>query len=106
MINFFKILTFRNRLFITLFLFLLFTFSGTAQQQATGSTYCTPSESTVTLETTSPACSYRLVTWTSKFCLASPSCASQQGLFQFNLVSNYEMSNVTVYLENSSGEFH
>ena len=35
--------------------------------------------------------------------LLSPSCASQQGRVHFTLVSNYEMSSVTVLVDNGVG---
>jgi hypothetical protein len=105
MINFYNTLSKGKQLLFNLFVFLIFSQIGLAQQQASGSTYCIPDGSSVTLESNSAACS-AFPDWSLElqdFCLASPSCASQQGLFQFILVSNYEMSNVTICLENSLG---
>ena len=105
MINFYYTLTKGKQLLIHFFICFFISQMGLTQQQATGSTYCFPEGSSVILETNNSVCS-AFPDWSielQNFCLASPSCASQQGLFQFNLVSNYEMSNVTIYLENSSG---
>ena len=88
MINFYNTLIKGKQLLFNLFVCLIFSHIGLAQQQATGSTYCFPDGLSVNLETNSPACS-AFPDWSlelQNFCLASPSCASQQGLFQFNLI--------------------